>query len=144
MTTPIFIKDQTAMEQFGATLAKQINVPALVFLIGDLGMGKTTLARGWIQQLGHRGNVKSPTYTLVEPYALEPPLYHFDLYRLCDPEELEYMGIRDYLENAVCLVEWPDKGTGVLPKPDLTVTITQKEEGREIRLDGKRASTLQI
>ncbi len=120
------------MERLGALLAQLLTAPALVFLQGDLGMGKTTLARGFMQARGHTGTVKSPTYTLVEPYELnEETLYHFDLYRLCDPEELEFMGIRDYLGRSIALVEWPDKGQGMLPEPDLELTLEQRGEGRQ-------------
>ncbi len=115
----------------GAVLAELLTAPALLFLQGDLGMGKTTLARGFMQACGHQGNVKSPTYTLVEPYEIEGEiLYHFDLYRLCDPEELEFMGIRDYLDHSIALVEWPDKGAGMLPEPDLELMLEAAGEGR--------------
>lgn len=120
------------MERLGAVLAQLLTAPALLFLQGDLGMGKTTLARGFMQARGHKGTVKSPTYTLVEPYELAgETLYHFDLYRLCDPEELEFMGIRDYLDRSIALVEWPDKGAGMLPEPDLALTLEQKGDGRQ-------------
>jgi len=120
---------------FGQVLANAAVDGGIVFLHGDLGMGKTTLCRGVIQAFGHKGAVKSPTYTLVEPYEFpDKCVYHFDLYRLGDPEELEFLGIRDYLaEDALCLIEWPERGQGILPTADLEIFIELFEQGRRIK-----------
>ncbi|WP_440056245.1 tRNA (adenosine(37)-N6)-threonylcarbamoyltransferase complex ATPase subunit type 1 TsaE [Pseudoalteromonas sp. T1lg65] len=123
----------------GNRIASVIRDGAVLFLHGDLGAGKTTLSRGIVQALGHSGKVKSPTYTLVEPYELEDvSIYHFDLYRLGSPEELEFMGIRDYFaEQTICIVEWPERGSGFIPEPDLAITMRYKDEARQIELNAK-------
>ena len=130
------VSTSEAMQAIGASLAKALEGGTLVFLSGGLGAGKTTLVRGLIHALGHDGPVKSPTYTLVESYAFEDlTVYHFDLYRLSDPLELEYMGVQDYFDNqAVCLVEWPERAKGFLPDADIEIVFRFEGEARDVSL----------
>lgn len=130
------VATEAEMEALGARLAVQLQAGLLLYVRGVLGAGKTTLVRGLLRGLGHRGGVKSPTFTLVEPYAFAAfTLNHFDLYRLKHPEELEFMGVRDYLRgDDVCVIEWPERGADVLPEPDLDVMIEPADNGRIVVL----------
>ncbi|AGA34419.1 ATPase YjeE, predicted to have essential role in cell wall biosynthesis [Thioalkalivibrio nitratireducens DSM 14787] len=142
----LFLPDADATERAGAALAR---CPALaqlrqIHLRGDLGAGKTTLVRGLLRALGHRGAVRSPTYTLLEPYEFAGlTVLHFDLYRVGDPEELEYLGVREQSDGrTLWLVEWPDHGAGWLPPPELVATLVQEGAGRRLLWSGPLAAAI--
>ena len=132
-----FLKDSDETELLGSLLWQVLPEKCLVFLLGDLGAGKTTLVRGLLRAAGHSGVVRSPTYSLVEEYRLDDRnVFHFDLYRLKDPEELEWMGINDYLnQSALCCIEWPQMGDGFLPKADVTIDIAVQADARLIEIN---------
>lgn len=124
----------------------QLIAQGVVYLHGDLGSGKTTFTRGWLHSLGHQGAVKSPTYTLVEPYNLNNhEIYHFDLYRLASPEELEYLGVEDYFHaTSLCLIEWPEQGAGFLPAPDFSLNFSYHNSGRLLTITAHHAAAQQL
>lgn len=126
------LADAAATEKLGAELAQFIEPDWIIYLYGELGAGKTTLVRGLLRQLGYQGNVKSPTYTLLEPYHFTDfSVFHFDLYRIADPDELEFIGLRDLLnQNHILLIEWPQQGEGVLPAADISLTLNYNNNGR--------------
>lgn len=132
----LFLESDRDTINFGRQLSQLISAPFTLYLTGELGAGKTTMSRGIIQSMGHQGAVKSPTYTLVEPYEFDKHnVYHFDLYRLSDPEELEYMGIRDYFnDKSICIIEWPDKGLDFLPKADLKLNLAYVGHSRVLTI----------
>lgn len=133
----ITLLNEQETEQLGAELWRVLPEKCLIFLKGDLGAGKTTLTRGVLRAAGHKTVVKSPTYTLVEEYDVtDRKVFHFDLYRLKDPEELEWMGMRDYLaQQSLCFIEWPELGKGFLPEPDVVLTLSTLAEGREAEIN---------
>jgi tRNA threonylcarbamoyladenosine biosynthesis protein TsaE len=145
------LKDEEDTIDFGAALARATflnpydaqaksgqpgcrTMGAVIYLLGDLGAGKTTLTRGFLRGFGFHGAVKSPTYTLVEPYEFSLcKIYHFDLYRLTDPAEVQYLGIDDYFQQQnICLLEWAERGRGLIPAPDLSISLSGTGTGREI------------
>ncbi|MBV1870594.1 MAG: tRNA (adenosine(37)-N6)-threonylcarbamoyltransferase complex ATPase subunit type 1 TsaE [Gammaproteobacteria bacterium] len=133
----VTLADDAETISWGSKIALTLQKGAIVYLQGELGAGKTTLCRGILRAYGHAGAVKSPTYTIIEPYELEcVNVYHFDLYRMLDPEEWEYLGVDDYFSpKNVCLVEWPDKGRDYLPACDVTITLEYLNKGRRMTVE---------
>jgi tRNA threonylcarbamoyladenosine biosynthesis protein TsaE len=131
------VDGEEAMLALGATLGRSLPANVLVFLTGDLGAGKTTLVRGMLRGLGFAGHVKSPTYTLVEPYDVSGiRVYHFDFYRIEDPAELEYIGLDELLaEPSIKLIEWPERGAGRLPAADVVIRIGRQDGGRRVEIE---------
>lgn len=128
------LADESATLALGGRVAGTAQVPQVIFLRGDLGAGKTTFSRGFLRGRGHDGSVKSPTYTLVEPYEAVPggPVFHLDLYRLGDAQELTYLGLGDYLSaQGILLIEWPERAEAQLPPATLDITLTPDGFGRK-------------
>jgi len=134
--TTCHLESESATLTFGAEIATILRPGLIIFLKGDLGAGKTTLARGILRGLGYEGKVKSPTYNLVELYKISRLyFYHFDFYRFTDPIEWEEAGFREYFnENSICLVEWPEKGEELLPIADVRISFTIIGTGRNIEI----------
>ena len=135
----VVVENEQAMEHLGGCIADSCQNGSLIFLSGDLGAGKTTLVRGLLRRFGYQGNVKSPTYTIVETYDISNRrIYHLDLYRLHDPEELEYLGVREFSgDKVICLIEWPEQGAEVMLTPDLVVQIGYEGKGRRVKIQKK-------
>ncbi|PUA20334.1 tRNA (adenosine(37)-N6)-threonylcarbamoyltransferase complex ATPase subunit type 1 TsaE [Glaciimonas sp. PCH181] len=138
----LHLHDEAGTIALGAALSRAL-VPGLtIYLHGDLGAGKTALTRALLHAAGYSGHVKSPTYTLVEPYTVNLNLQavdvmHFDLYRMASPEEFLEAGFREHFnETNICIVEWPEKAENVLPTPDINVTLSVSGEGRDVKLHG--------
>lgn len=139
------LPDLEATHALGCQFARAIQQilpgdhPWVIYLHGELGAGKTAFARSLISQLGYSGHVKSPTYTLVESYELPKfVVHHFDLYRIFDPRELEFIGIHDYFQaNTLCLIEWAERAENNLPLPDLILNLSWEGEGRVVEILGK-------
>ncbi len=131
------LADEAATLELGARISSLCPQQQFTLhLEGELGAGKTTLCRGLLRELGHKGKVKSPTYTLVEQYNVaDRVVFHFDLYRLVDPEELDYIGLDDYMSsNSLCLVEWPQQGGNALPSPDIIIKLKYDENRRQVNI----------
>jgi tRNA threonylcarbamoyladenosine biosynthesis protein TsaE len=141
-----FLQTAEETEQFGAALHRLLPAKCLIYLEGDLGAGKTTLVRGFLRAAGFSGAVKSPTYTLVEEYTVNHrKVFHFDLYRLAEPEELEWIGVRDYFaQDGICFIEWPAMGAGFLPEPDLIIRLVSEREGRLLTVEKVSADLKKI
>lgn len=140
------LADEAATLAFGARVARCCPDGAAIYLHGDLGAGKTTFTRGFLRTLGVTDHVKSPTFTVVEPYDLgDRHAYHFDLYRIADPGELELLGLREYfVPGAWVLVEWPERGAGVLPPPDLDVELNYAGDGRSVKVTAATARGMTV
>lgn len=138
--TRTYLPDEAATQALGAALARALQPGLVIHLHGDLGAGKTALTRALLHAAGHQGAVKSPTYTLSEPYRIQLDgqavnLIHYDLYRMASPEEFLDAGFReDFNGHNICIVEWPEKGEPVLPPPDLNVLLEVSGHGREVEL----------
>ncbi len=143
------LHDEAGTTALGAALARALAPGLVIHLHGDLGAGKTALTRALLHAAGHQGHVKSPTYTLAEPYAVHLDgqaieVIHFDLYRLAGADEFIDAGFREYFnERTICIVEWPEKGAPVLPLPDINVHLSISGSGRDIELQGLSAQGLE-
>ena len=140
-------QSQAELETIAARLAQHASAGLVIYLRGTLGAGKTSFARGFLRGLGYHGVVKSPTYTLVEPYSFDNGIqcYHFDLYRLAEAEELEFTGARDYFNSAsICLVEWPEKASAYLAAADIDCLLEYHPQGRKLTLTACSAKGEQL
>ncbi|MFJ7568037.1 tRNA (adenosine(37)-N6)-threonylcarbamoyltransferase complex ATPase subunit type 1 TsaE [Herminiimonas sp. NPDC097707] len=136
----VHLHEEAGTIALGAALARALQPGLTIYLHGDLGAGKTALTRAMLHALGHEGHVKSPTYTLAEPYAITLAgqtvnVIHFDLYRMASAEEFLEAGFREYFNHqTICVIEWPEKAEAVLPPPDLSISLAVAGEGRDVEL----------
>jgi tRNA threonylcarbamoyladenosine biosynthesis protein TsaE len=136
----VHLHEEAGTLALGASLAHALSPGLTIYLHGDLGAGKTALTRAMLHALGHQGHVKSPTYTLAEPYSVEVAnqtvsVVHFDLYRMASDEEFLDAGFREYFNHqTICVIEWPEKAEKVLPAPDISITLSVAGTGRDVEL----------
>ena len=136
----VHLHEEAGTLALGASLGHVLSPGLTIYLHGDLGAGKTALTRAMLHALGHQGHVKSPTYTLAEPYTIDIAgrsvnIIHFDLYRMAGDEEFLDAGFRDYFNHqTICIIEWPEKAEKVLPPPDISITLNVAGEGRDVEL----------
>ena len=137
MNEPIVTGSEPQLEAVGSALAKSLSYGDIVFLEGELGVGKTTVCRGILRGFGYRGIAASPTYTLLELYELEVHrVVHLDLYRITTAKDLEGIGCREYLDGqTICLIEWPENGREFLPTPTLRIILEYAGAGRIVRFE---------
>ena len=144
----IYLSDENESVKFANTLAKCISWPLVIALSGEIGAGKTTLVRALLRAIGVTKAIKSPTFTLLESYDIDDGLlkvHHFDLYRIAYPEELDYIGFRDYFsKNAICCIEWPEQAGGYLKDVDLIINLLIEGSGRKLQINSVSALGLQL
>ena len=141
------INNKSSRKALESSQTKDVEIMgSIVYLTGGLGAGKTTLTRGIMRGFGYEGAVKSPTYTIIEPYEFEmSQIYHFDLYRLAHAEEVEYLGAEEYFSSKnLCLIEWPERGRGSIPSADLIIELAQKGDGRSVSCKSRTEKGLKI
>lgn len=147
MTTQLhrFLPDAGALEAWAKSLASQVTHPLVVYLQGEMGTGKSAFTRAFLRALGVTGTIRSPTFTLLERYeTVRGWVFHLDLYRIGSPEEMEYLGVRDLLSSpAWWFIEWPERGTGFLPAPDLQLELSYAAVGRDARMQAHTDMALQ-
>ncbi len=142
----VFLQSEIDSGKFARRLAEFLTAPIILGFSGDIGMGKTTIIRSLFTSMGVKDRIKSPTYALVESYSLKNiNLHHFDLYRIHDESELDYIGFRDYfVDNSICCIEWPENLGRYALDLDILFDITRQGDGREVKFFAKSSSGLEI